>query len=218
MEQKDKNSSSDKSKREQKENFEGRDTNPEEQLSYDELMDHIENEPAEVEEQEESKDLLSKLGLSKKGSKKDTNEWKHKFEEVNDKYLRLYAEFDNYKKRTIKERIDLSRTANAEVITALLPVLDDFNRAMKQMESSHDLKALADGVKLIQQKINGILENKGLKQMKSQGEIFNPELHEAIAEIPANDESKKGKIMDETEPGYYLNDKIIRHAKVVVGK
>ena len=218
MEQKDKNSSSDKSKREQKENFESQDTNPEEQLSYDELMDKIENEPGEVEEKEESSDLLSKLGWSKKGTKKDTNEWKQKFEEVNDKYLRLYAEFDNYKKRTIKERIDLSRTANAEVITALLPVLDDFNRAMRQMESSHDLKALADGVKLIQQKINGILENKGLKQMKSQGEIFNPELHDAIAEIPAPDESMKGKIMDETEPGYYLNDKIIRHAKVVVGK
>jgi molecular chaperone GrpE len=218
MEQKDKNSSSDKSKKEQNENFENQDTNPQEQLSYDELMDNIESETGEDEKQEESNDLLSKLGWSKKGSKKDTNEWKQKFEEVNDKYLRLYAEFDNFKKRTIKERIDLSRTANAEVITALLPVLDDFNRAMKQMESSNDFKALADGVKLIQQKINGILENKGLKQMKSQGEPFNPELHDAIAEIPATDESMKGKIMDETEPGYYLNDKIIRHAKVVVGK
>jgi molecular chaperone GrpE len=218
MDHKDTNPSSDKSKRDKKESGESEDSNPQESVSYDDLLNKLENEAGEVEEQEESSDLLSKLGWSKKGGKKDSSEWKQKFDEVNDKYLRLHAEFDNYKKRTLKERMELSRTANSEVVSALLPVLDDFNRAMKQMETSNDLKSLADGVKLIQQKFTGILEGKGLKQMKSQGELFNPELHEAIAEIPAPDESMKGKVIDETEPGYYLNDKIIRHAKVVVGK
>lgn len=164
-------------------------------------------------------DLLSKLGLSKKDKlKKENAELKLKADELNDKFLRLYAEFDNYKKRTQKERIENAKTAGIEIINALLPVVDDFSRAMKQMESSQDLVAVQEGVRLIQQKMNAVLESRGLKQMKSVGEMFSPELHEAIAEIPAAEETLKGKVVDEIECGYYLNDKIIRHAKVVVGK
>ncbi|MBK6482151.1 MAG: nucleotide exchange factor GrpE [Chitinophagaceae bacterium] len=167
----------------------------------------------------EGNDLLSKLGLSKKDKlKKENAELKHKAEELNDKFLRLYAEFDNYKKRTQKERIEVAKTAGIEIINALIPVIDDFSRAMKQMETSNDLSGLQEGVKLIQQKMNAVLESRGLKQMKSLGETFNPELHEAIAEIPAPDQQLSGKVVDEIESGYYLHDKIIRHAKVVVGK
>lgn len=196
--------------------------------SADDLLQNIEEnavDPATNENQADSQDLaegndlLSKLGLSKKDKlKKENAELKHKAEELNDKFLRLYAEFDNYKKRTQKERIEVAKTAGIEIINALIPVIDDFSRAMKQMETSNDLTGLQEGVKLIQQKMNAVLESRGLKQMKSLGETFNPELHEAIAEIPATDQQLSGKVVDEIESGYYLHDKIIRHAKVVVGK
>lgn len=173
----------------------------------------------EVPDSAEGNDLLSKLGLSKKERlKKENTELKHKADELNDKFLRLYAEFDNYKKRTLKERIEISRNAGIEIINALIPVIDDFSRALKQMENSNDLAGLQEGVKLIHQKMNAVLESRGLKQMKSLHEPFNPELHDAIAEVPAQDPSLAGKVVDEIECGYYLNDKIIRHAKVVVGK
>ena len=194
--------------------------NPLEQLSGEELLNKIETETSseEVHEEKEADEgLLKKLGLSKKDKlKKENEELKQKAAEINDKYLRLYAEFDNFKKRTLKERIELIKMAGSEVIYSLLPVLDDFNRAIKQMEATND--PMTEGVKLIYQKLVTILENKGLKAMKSVGEEFNPELHDAITEIAAPEESQKGKVMDEIETGYYLNEKIIRHAKVVVGK
>lgn len=193
--------------------------NPLEQLSGEELLNKIETETSaeEVHADKEDEGLLKKLGLSKKDKlKKENEELKHQVAEINDKYLRLYAEFDNFKKRTLKERIELIKMAGSEVINSLLPVLDDFNRAIKQMEATND--PMTEGVKLIYQKMVTILENQGLKAMKSIGEEFNPELHDAITEIAALDESLKGKVMDEIETGYYLSDKIIRHAKVVVGK
>lgn len=224
MENKDANSSSDDAMKEKKESFENQNDQPEMDYSGEEILNKIENDAVENvtgenQEHAEGNDLLSKLGLSKKDKlKKENTELKQKADELNDKFLRLYAEFDNYKKRTQKERIELSKTAGIEIINALIPVVDDFSRAMKQMEASQDLNALQEGVKLIQQKMTSILEARGLKQMKALGESFNSELHEAIAEIPAPDESMKGKVVDEIESGYYLNDKIIRHAKVVVGK
>jgi molecular chaperone GrpE len=148
--------------------------------------------------------------------KNENAELKQKVEELNDKYLRLFAEFDNYKKRSHKERLEQSKSAGIEVIISLLPVLDDFSRATRQMEGNSD--ASTQGIRLIYQKLASILEAKGLKQMKSIGEVFNPELHDAISEISIPGEESKGKVVDEIESGYYLNDKIIRHAKVVVGK
>ena len=192
---------------------------PEDELSGEDLLNKIEKDAQEGtgDGHKEESDLLGKIGLSKKERlKKENEELKHKLAEVNDKYVRLYAEFDNFRKRTLKERLELIRTAGVEVIQSLLPVLDDFKRAIRQMEDVQD--PMTEGVKLIYQKLLSVLENRGLKTMTSLGEPFNPELHDAVAEVETADESKKGKVLDEIESGYYLNEKIIRHAKVVVGK
>jgi molecular chaperone GrpE len=135
-----------------------------------------------------------------------------------DKYLRLAAEFDNFKRRNAKERVELIQTAGREVITDLLDVLDDHERAQKQMETSQDVQQVKEGVSLIYNKLRSLLLSKGLKPMESINKDFNPDLHEAITEIPAPSEELKGKVLDEIVKGYYLNEKIIRHAKVVVGK
>jgi molecular chaperone GrpE len=132
--------------------------------------------------------------------------------ELKDKYIRLVAEFENFKKRTFKEKLEMMKNAAQDTMSALLPVLDDFDRAANSPEG------LSEGVVLIQNKLKGILENKGLKAMESNGEAFDPELHEAVTEIPAPTDDLKGKIVDTVEKGYSLNDKIIRHAKVVIGK
>ncbi len=136
---------------------------------------------------------------------------------ANDKYLRLYSDFENFKKRSIKERIEIFKTAGADVITALLPVLDDFERALKSMENNTDVNALKEGVVLIQGKLKNILSQKGLQPVESVGKVFDTDLHEAITNIPVTEEEKKGTVIDEVERGYMLNDKVIRHAKVVVG-
>ncbi|MBX7225347.1 MAG: nucleotide exchange factor GrpE [Chitinophagales bacterium] len=138
--------------------------------------------------------------------------------EQKDKYLRLFAEFDNFKRRTAKERIDLIKTAGQEIIQDILPVLDDFHRAEKSFESATDIEQLKVGIRLIQDKFTKTLYNKGLKPMESIGADFDADFHEAITEIPAPNEEMKGKVIDEVEKGYFLNDKIIRYAKVVVGK
>lgn len=138
--------------------------------------------------------------------------------EVKDKYLRLYAEFDNFKRRTAKERVELMKTAGQGVIRDILPVLDDFERAMKALDIDKDNPQKEDeGMRLIYHKLLRTLGNQGLKQMEVNGEVFDADLHEAITEIPAGDDMK-GKIVDVVEQGYSLNDKIIRYAKVVVGK
>ena len=137
-------------------------------------------------------------------------------DESKDKYLRLFAEFDNFKKRSVKERFDLMKTAGQEILTSLLPVLDDFDRAKKSAESGAE--SFSEGVNLVYQKLFSTLEHKGLKSMESTGADFDPEFHEAIADIPAPNDELKGKVIDTVEKGYLLNDKIIRHAKVVVAK
>lgn len=140
----------------------------------------------------------------------DAAEWK-------DKYVRLYAEFDNYKRRTSKERIDLLKTANEDLMSSLIPVMDDFDRALKNIPATEETKALREGVELIHNKFNKTLTQKGLTPMNAQGEVFNTELHEAITQIPAPSEELKGKVVDEVEKGYFLGDKVIRYAKVVIG-
>ena len=142
---------------------------------------------------------------------KEVAEWK-------DKYVRQIAEFDNFRKRNAKEKLELMQTAGKEVIKDLLDVLDDCDRAQKQMESSTDLKTIKEGVLLVFNKLRNVLNAKGLKAMETIKTEFNPDLHEAITEIPAPTEEFKDRVVDEVTKGYYLNDKIIRHAKVVVGK
>lgn len=138
--------------------------------------------------------------------------------ELKDKYLRLVADFDNFRKRSAKERLELIQTASRDLITDLLPVLDDSERAEKQMLATQDIEAIKEGEKLVFNKLRNTLQSKGLIPMETIGKDFNPEFHEAITEIATPNESLKGKVLDEVEKGYYLNDKIIRHAKVVVGK
>ena len=139
-------------------------------------------------------------------------------EEQKDKYLRLVAEFDNYKRRTSKERIEVIQTAGKEVITDLLDVLDDCDRAEKQLQTSDDITQIKEGIQLIFNKFRSKLQSKGLKAMESLNKDFDVEKHEAITEIPAPTKDLKGKVLDEVQKGYYLNDKIIRFAKVIVGK
>jgi molecular chaperone GrpE len=137
--------------------------------------------------------------------------------EANNKYLRLYAEFDNYKRRTNKERIDLLQTAGKDVLVSLLPVVDDFDRALKAMETATEVAPVKEGIVLVQNKLKNILTQKGVKEMESVGTVFDAEIHEAITNIPAPSDDLKGKVIDEVEKGYYLNEKVIRFAKVVVG-
>jgi len=143
---------------------------------------------------------------------------KEDLQEQKDKYLRLMAEFDNFRRRTAKERLEESQTAGKNVIVSLLDVLDDMDRAEKQMKNSNDLEQIKAGVQLVFNKLRNTLQQKGLKAMESVQQDFDVEKHEAITEIPSPTPDQTGKVLDEVQKGYYLNDKIIRHAKVVVGK
>jgi molecular chaperone GrpE len=139
-------------------------------------------------------------------------------DEYKDKFVRLYAEFDNYRRRTNQERLDLIVSANGGLLKDLLPVLDDLDRAISNNEQLEDIEALREGFKLIQHKFKQILLSKGLKEMEAKGLPFDSDLHEAIANIPAPEEALVGKVIDDVEKGYYLNDKVLRFAKVVVGQ
>lgn len=139
-------------------------------------------------------------------------------QEQKDKFIRLYAEFDNFKRRNAKERVELIQTAGKDVIQSLLEVLDDCDRAEKQLQTSNDINQIKSGIQLVFNKLRSSLQGRGLKEMKTQGEDFNPDIHEAITEISVQDQAMVGKVVDELEKGYTLNDKIIRFAKVVVGK
>lgn len=144
-------------------------------------------------------------------------ETEQKLAELQDKYLRQVAEFDNYRKRTIKEKADLILNGAEKTITAILPVLDDMERALKNMETAEDVAAVKEGVDLIMQKFIKILENQGVKKIETENADFNTDLHEAIAQIPAPTDEMKGKVIDCVQTGYTLNDKVIRHSKVAVG-
>jgi molecular chaperone GrpE len=144
-------------------------------------------------------------------------EYQLKVNELNDKYLRLYSEFDNFRKRSLKEKIDLSRTASENVIAELLPVLDDFDRAIVSMASTDNIEAIKEGEQLIHAKMKAIFASKGLQEIKSIGEPFNTDFHEAVTSIPAPTEDLKNKVIDEVQKGYTLHDKVIRFSKVIIG-
>lgn len=137
--------------------------------------------------------------------------------ELKDKYLRLYADFENFRRRTAKEKLDLINNANEGVLKALIPVVDDFERAMQSIQTADDVDAVKEGVALIYNKLFKTLEGKGLKPMTSKGEPFDADLHESVTQFPAPSDDLKGKVIEEIEKGYYLNDKVIRFAKVIVG-
>ena len=140
-----------------------------------------------------------------------------KYNDLNDRFLRLYSEFDNFRKRTAKEKLELVKTASQDLIVGLLPVLDDFERALKAFEDHDADPELIKGVELIYNKFYNTLKQKGLKPMESMGTEFNTDWHEALTNIPAPSEDLKGKVVDVIQKGYLLNDKVIRYAQVVVG-
>ncbi|MBC8464339.1 MAG: nucleotide exchange factor GrpE [Bacteroidetes bacterium] len=168
------------------------------------------------EDKAESKETIQQEETVQQEEKKDLTT-EEKLAEVNDKHLRLFAEFENFKRRTAKERIELYKTAGEGVLSSLLPILDDFERAMKaKTDAGEELKE-EEGVLLIYNKMKSTLEQKGLKSMdNSVGQPLNTDFHEAITNIPAPSDDMKGKIIDVIEKGYFLNDKVIRYAKVVV--
>ncbi|MBK8347711.1 MAG: nucleotide exchange factor GrpE [Saprospiraceae bacterium] len=170
----------------------------------------------QVEETSTKKDKKKKETEEIQNLHQEIESLKTELEESKDKYLRLFAEFDNFKKRSVKERFELMKTAAQETITSLLPILDDFDRAKKSAETGAE--NFSEGVQLVYHKLFSTMEHKGLRAMDSTGKDFDPEYHEAITDIPAPSDEMKGKVIDTVEKGYTLNDKIIRYAKVVVAK
>ncbi|NNE30056.1 MAG: nucleotide exchange factor GrpE [Saprospiraceae bacterium] len=185
-------------------------------LSEDQLEDISVESSGEEKGEKPSKTKASKKSKDSKG--KELAEAQMEIAELKDKYLRLLAEFENFKKRNLREKLETMQTAAKDTMAAILPVLDDFDRAKKTAEDENTEEQFSEGVTLVYGKMYRILEGLGLKAMEWEGQDFDPELHEALTEIPAPTPELKGKIVDAIEKGYYLNDKIIRHAKVVVGK
>ena len=177
-------------------------------LNEDQPVENMENDNEEGDEE-----------MKKQKNNADENaRLASELSEMKDKYLRLYAEFDNYRKRTLREREELIKTAAESAIKSMLSTLDDFERAIKAAKSSSEDNSLLEGIQLIYDKMFKTLEQQGLKVMESDGEEFNPDLHEALTKVPVPSEDLKGKVIETIEKGYYLRDKIIRYAKVVVGQ
>jgi molecular chaperone GrpE len=146
------------------------------------------------------------------------NNYEEKLAEMQDRYLRLSAEFDNYRKRTLKEKMEISKYAGEDLIIKILPIMDDFERALKSMDESSDCKSIKEGIDLIYSKLGEFLKQQGIKEIEAMNIPFNVDLHDAVAKLPVAEEDNKGKVVDVILKGYYLKDKVIRHAKVVVGE
>ena len=170
------------------------------QAEENNIIDNEQNTQPEAEKKEEAIDFASQ------------------FEDMRDKYLRLSAEFDNYRKRTLREKSDILKYGSEEVLRDLLPVVDDLDRALKAIEVANDINAVKDGLSLIVNKFNEFLKSKGVKEIDAVGQELNTDLHEAITKFPVQDEAQKGKIVDVVQKGYMLNDKVMRFSKVVVGE
>lgn len=148
----------------------------------------------------------------------DEKVFEAKLAEMQDRYLRLSAEFDNYRKRTLREKIEISKYAGEDLLKMILPLMDDFERALRHMEGATDCTGIKEGIDIIYMKFSDFLTQQGIKEIESLNKEFNVELHDAVAQIPVKEEDKKGKIVDVVLKGYYLKDKVLRHSKVVVGE
>jgi molecular chaperone GrpE len=187
-------------------------------VSFEEADNSNQDEQGQDHAAEDKKPSAKKSSKHKKDkAEKEIEALEEKNQELNDKYLRLYSEFDNYRKRTQKERLELLKNASQDIITELLPVLDDFDRAMKSFSVGQNNEESLKGIELIYNKLLNLLTQKGLEPMNAMGKDFDTDFHEAITNIPAAHESQKGKVVDVIQKGYLLNGKIIRFAKVVVG-
>lgn len=187
--------------------------------------EEAENQQQEAETQTEETNSAENAGEEKETEiseeekiAKELEETKQVLEDYKDKYLRLSAEFDNYRKRTMKEKAELIKNGGEKAISAILPILDDLERALLNMQKADDVKAMYEGIDLIHQKFLKNLGHEGLEKMNPVGEAFDTDFHEAIALVPAPEEAQKGKVLDCVQTGYKLNDKVIRHAKVVVAQ
>jgi len=178
-----------------------------ENLSEDQVQEAPTEEETEAETAEEAQE---------EEKKEPTTE--EKLAELQDRYLRLTAEYDNFRKRTLKEKIDLQKSANESLLGALLPVADDFDRAMQSVEEAKDIEAVKEGMKLISGKFQGFLNQQGVKEIEALNKAFDTDLHEAITKIPAPSKKLKGKVVDVVQKGYFLNEKVLRFSKVVIGE
>jgi molecular chaperone GrpE len=190
-----------------------------ENINEEELMSEAtQDEAAENEEIQEEDVQDSAAPTEEEKLAQELEEANKVIEEQKDKYLRLSAEFDNYRKRTMKEKAELILNGAEKTISSILPIVDDFERALKNMETATDVAAVKEGVELIYNKFMSVLGQDGVKVIETKDKPLDTDFHEAIAVIPAPDKSLKGKILDCVQTGYTLNDKVIRHAKVVVGE
>ena len=192
-----------------------------EQVENEVKVDVEQSQPTENEEVESDGQKSRKHRKQRKedeAREKEIEELKAQLEEQKDRYLRLSAEFDNYRKRTLKERSDMLKTVNGDTLSGMLPVLDDLERAMQSMQKATDVDAVREGVVLIYNKIQEFLKNKGIVEIDAMNQVFDTDLHEAITKIPAPTEDLKGKVVDVIQKGYKIDTKVIRYAKVVVGE
>jgi molecular chaperone GrpE len=193
---------SEKAEKQQNKKIEVEENLNEEQVQGASEEEEVVEDAAEEEKEEEKKEPTAEEKLA----------------ELQDRYLRLSAEYDNFRKRTLKEKIDLQKSANINLLNALLPVADDFDRAMQSVEEAKDIEAVKEGLKLISGKFQGFLTQQGVKEIEAINKSFNTDLHEAITKIPAPSKKLKGKVVDVVQKGYYLNEKVLRFSKVVIGE
>jgi molecular chaperone GrpE len=172
----------------------------------------------EVQEMEDQLPEEEEAAEEKAEEEKKEPTAEEKLAELQDRYLRLSAEYDNFRKRTLKEKIELQKSANEGLLSALLTVADDFDRALQSVEEAKDVEALKEGLHLISGKFSGFLQQQGVKEIEAEKKEFDTDLHEAITKIPAPSKKLKGKVVDVVQKGYYLNDKVLRYAKVVIGE
>lgn len=195
-----------------------------EKQEQEEQGEKKQDDSQQEEQQKEGKQEESKKKKKKKEEKEKKKEEaaeksdREKLAELQDRYLRLQAEYDNYRKRTLKEKMELTRSAGEDILKGLLPVMDDFERALQSINETEDAEALKDGVHLIYNKFKEFLKQQGVQEMESQDQEFDTDRHEAISKVPAPSEDMKGKVVDVVQTGYFLNDKVLRYAKVVVGE
>ena len=180
-------------------------------------MTEKENDSVNEQIQENHSEETNEETKTEQSEKKVEETLQAKYDELNDKYLRLFAEYENYRKRTAKERVELIKAASEDVFKNFLPIIDDLERALKVSKDAKDVKAVIEGIDLIYSKLKHNLTQKGLEPIESLGKEFNTDLHEAITNIPAETDDMKGKVVDELEKGYLLHGKVIRFAKVVIG-
>lgn len=191
--------------------MEQNETNKAPEMNNPEQMDEVTN--LQNEQTEQANEALKPDNVAD-----DLEALKVKYEELNNSHLRLMAEFDNYRKRTLKEKAELIKSGGESALTAILPVIDDFERALKNVQTAEDLQAVREGVELIYSKFMSYLAQQGVKPIEATGQTFDADVFDAIAAVPAPEEGLKGKVIDCVQTGYTLYDKIIRHAKVVVGE